>query len=143
MTNIPWRPSHRRLRQFAAIWLVFSLVLLVRWSWTLGDIALDYRSASFTVFAGVLAVATGVIGLFKPQLLRPLYVGWMIAVFPIGWTVSRLVLAILFYGVFTPLGLCFRILGRDALGLKLQPDTASYWTLKEIPEDPRRYFQQF
>ena len=92
MTNIPWRPSHRRLRQFAAIWLVFSLVLLVRWSWTRGDIALEYRSAYFTVFAGVLAVATGVIGLFKPQLLRPLYVGWMIAVFPIGWMFSRLAL---------------------------------------------------
>jgi hypothetical protein len=85
----------------------------------------------------------GMLGLFKPQLLRPLYLGWMIAVFPIGWTVSRLILAVLFYGVFTPLGWCFHILGRDALSLKLQPEAASYWISKETPDDTRRYFQQF
>jgi hypothetical protein len=90
-----------------------------------------------------IVLLLGVVGLFKPAILRPLYLGWMVVTFPIGWIVSKLILATLFYGVFTPLGVCFRIFGRDALCLKLQGETNSYWIPKETPEDPGRYFQQF
>ena len=96
------------------------------------------------IFIGAIIVSLiGAIGLFKPFVLRPLYVGWMIAAFPISWTMTKLILGILFYGLFTPLGVCFRILSRDALCLKLQPETDSYWIAKETPDDPRRYLQQF
>jgi len=135
--EIPWHPDDRRLRQFAGLWLLFSAGLLIHWSRALAN----YPYVA--LFVAVSAVAVGIVGLFKPQLLRPIYVGWIIAVFPIGWIVSRLVLAILFYAVFTPIGLLFRILGRDALGLKRQPELASYWVSKETPDDPRRYLQQF
>jgi hypothetical protein len=135
--EISWHPDDRRLRQFAVLWLLVSSGLLIHWSRAIAGYP------SVTVFVAVLAVLIGIVGLFKPQLLRPIYVGWMIAVFPIGWMVSRLVLAILFYGVFTPIGMFFRMLGRDALGLQRQPELASYWVSKETPDDPRRYLQQF
>jgi hypothetical protein len=137
MTNFPWHPGDQRLRQFAALWLLLSSGLLVHSIWGLGD----FRYLA--VFAAVSAVLIGVIGLFKPQLLRPIYVGWMIAVFPIGWTVSRFVLAILFYGVFTPIGLLFRMIGRDALLLKLKPEADSYWIPKDSPGDAGRYLHQY
>jgi hypothetical protein len=135
--EIPWHPDDRRLRQFAALWLLVSSGLFVHWSRTLAN----YPYVA--IFAPVSAVSIGIVGLFKPQLLRPIYVGWTITVFPVGWMVSRLVLAILFYGIFTPIGLLFQILGRDALGLKRQPELASYWVSKETPDDCRRYLQQF
>jgi hypothetical protein len=115
--------------------MLFSTILFVR-----GNL---HQVAFSTLIVAAVLFAIGLAGLLKPVFLRPVYVGWMIAVFPIGWMVSMLILAALFYGVFTPIGLCFRLLGRDALGLKLQPGRDSYWIPKETPDDPRRYLQQF
>ena len=143
MMDMHWHPSDRRLRQFGILCMLFSAALLVRWSWHLGKTSLAHQLASPAFIGAIIVSLIGAIGLFKPFVLRPLYVGWMIAAFPISWTMTKLILGILFYGVFTPLGVCFRILSRDALCLKLQPETDSYWIAKETPDDPRRYLQQF
>jgi hypothetical protein len=71
------------------------------------------------------------------------FVGWLMAVFPIGFLVSRVVLAVLFYGCFTPLGICFRLLGRDALGLKRAPADGTYWRTRTAVVDQARYLQPF
>jgi hypothetical protein len=76
-----------------------------------------------------------------PALVRPIYVGWMIAAFPIGWTVSRVALALTFFGVVTPMGWIFRITGRDALMLRRRAVT-SYWSPKTKAADAREYFRQ-
>ena len=47
--------------------------------------------------------------------MRLIYVGWMVLAFPIGWTVSQVMLALMFFGLFTPIGLVFRLIGRDPL----------------------------
>ena len=39
----------------------------------------------------------------------------MVLAFPIGWTVSQVILLLMFYGLFTPIGLVFRLIGRDPL----------------------------
>jgi hypothetical protein len=143
MFDIARHPSDSRLRQFAALWLLFSLGLLIHWSWPAAEFTLGRRPAYLGILAATSAVGIGIIGLFKPQLLRPIYLGWMIAVSPVGWTVSRMILAILFYGVFTPIALLFRMMGRDGLFLKLQPEADSYWIPKDSPGDPRRYLHQY
>ena len=73
------------------------------------------------VTVAVLAVLVGSMGLLHPPLVRWIFVGWMMAVFPIGWLVSRVVLAGVFYGCFTPLAFLFRLMGRDPLGLSAPP----------------------
>ena len=134
--DIPWQANDRRLRQFSVLWVIFFLGLAVRFSWLA-------RPVSPAAAIGSLAILIGVAGWFRPRIIRPIYVAWMIAVFPIGWMVSRLILAILFYGVFTPLALIFRLLRRDALDLNLQPEMDSYWVSKEVAGDPRRYLRQY
>ena len=84
----------------------------------------------------------GGIGLVRPMAIRFVYTGWMIAAFPIGWTISRLVLALTFYALFTPVALIFRLIGRDALGLH-RGDRRSYWIARPGPETPDAYFRQF
>ncbi len=126
-SDIPRDPSSRILRQFAVMWLVFFAAL-----------ALWHESIHLAVIAGV----GGLPGLWKPSLLRPIFVTWMIVVFPIGWLVSQVVLALMFYLLLTPLGLAFRLCGRDVL--KLRVGTAeSYWELKPAARDVRSYFRQF
>src|SRR5262249_49494445 len=94
------------------------------------------------VFA-VLALAVGPLGLFRPQAIRLLFVGLMILTFPIGWVVSRILLAFLFYVVFTPVGLVFKLLGRDPLSRRRQPNKDTYWAPKVVATDARSYFRQF
>ena len=72
-----------------------------------------------------------------------IYVGWMIAAFPIGWTVSQVTLLILYFGLFAPIGLVFRLMGRDALERRRRPGIESYWTPKPAPANVRSYFKQF
>ena len=75
-------------------------------------------------------------------LQRPLYYAWMHMVFPIGWVVSHLALAIVFYGVVTPLGLVMRLFGRDKLERRIDPKAKTYWTERPADTDPSRYLRQ-
>ena len=90
-----------------------------------------------------LALMIGLLGLLWPRMIRPVYVGWMILAFPIGWTVSQAMLAVMFYGLFTPIGLLFRLIGRDPLHRARRGDLETYWSPKPSADDPRRYFKQF
>jgi saxitoxin biosynthesis operon SxtJ-like protein len=135
MTDHIWRPRNHRLRQFAIIWTLFTLCLAIRCCWP------NVRIVPAALLS--LASILGVVAWFRPQIIRPVYVSWMVAAFPIGWMISHLLLAILFFGLLTPLALLLRISGRDALGLKWQCKTASYWTRKDACIAKYRYLQQF
>ncbi len=63
--------------------------------------------------------------------------------FPIGWVISHVILALVFYGLFTPLALVFRLIGRDALVLRRSPSARGYWQPRPQVTDPRRYLKQF
>ena len=78
-----------------------------------------------------------------PAIQRAVYIGWMYAVFPIGWVVSHLLLGVTFYLVLTPIGLLLRLAGKDLLQRRLDRNAPSYWMQRKgVPEAPR-YFKQF
>jgi Saxitoxin biosynthesis operon protein SxtJ len=135
-SDISFDPSQRMLRQFAWLFLAcFGGMAL----WQI--LVKDRHTLGLALAA--LAVSVGSLGLIRPAWLRYLFVGWMILAFPIGWTVSQIMLAIIFYGLFTPFGLVFRLVGRDSLRRSRQSNRASYWEPKPIPNDLKRYFKQF
>ena len=128
-------PEPRKLRHFAALWLgCFLAVALWR------AFRHDYTAAA--VWATV-AIAIGTLGLVFPRAVGPIFVGWTVLAFPIGWIVSNVILAALYFGLFTPVALVFRLTGRDALQLRRRTSTPSYWAKKPTPTDKRRYFRQF
>src|SRR5436190_22888222 len=105
--DLPRRPPTSTLRWFAAIWLVW-FAALAGWTWVNGN-------ATAALALAVAALAVGPLGLVRPAAVRPVFVGALILTFPIGWAVSHLLLGAVFYGVFAPLGLFFRLIGRDVL----------------------------
>ncbi len=135
MIDINWHPSRRELRQFAGLWLgVFGLI----GGWKL------YGSGGVAGWPWVgAAVALGAPGLVWPALLRPVYVAWMALAFPIGWTVSHLLLAVIYFGVVTPIGLILRATGTDPMQRRFEPDAATYWVEHRTGDDKSRYFRQF
>jgi Saxitoxin biosynthesis operon protein SxtJ len=135
-SDISFAPPTRTLRQFAGLSLgIFGLAACFQ-----GFVR--HQPIVAAVF-GTLAVVIGIPGLIKPSIVRPVYVGSMILVFPIGWTVSKLILACMFYGIFTPMALWFRLIGRDSLALQRPPARDTYWLPKRQATDPSSYFRPF
>jgi hypothetical protein len=130
-------PSPRDLKIFGLVWLPAAILVLSWWLWSLTG---SLRSASIFVLAGL---ATSALGLLVPSLLRRIYVGWMVAAYPIGWVVSHTVLALVFYLVITPIGLVLRIVGRDPLSRRLDRSARTYWIAREATAYKGRYFSQF
>jgi hypothetical protein len=79
--------------------------------------------------------------LARPRVIRPLYVGLSRATLPIGWVVSHVLLAVIYFGIITPVGLLVRAF-RDPLERALEPGARSYWVPREQAQ-PNRYFRQF
>lgn len=135
-SDLPFKPAARTLRQFAALWIGFFIGLA---AWHGG---LQHRPFVAGVLASV-GLIVGSLGLWQPRLIRPIYVGWMIAAFPISWMVSRLSLLAVFFLVVTPLGLLSRLAGRDRLRLRRLAGKSSYWLLLGETRDVRQYFRQY
>ena len=128
-------PSDKMLRQFAGLCLVV-FGSLAAWRWFHGN------TTVWTQLLAGFAVVVGVTGLLVPRAVKPIFVGWMIAAFPIGWVVSRVALGAIYFLVITPLAQVFRMSGRDALRLRRQRrDT--YWLPKRQSDGAREYFRQF
>ena len=123
--EINWRPSNRDLRMFAVVQLVVAAVC----AWLLHR-RLGWDAAAIGLIG--LSLAGTVAGLVSPQLLRPLFVLWMVAAFPVGWVMSHLMLAVVYYGVVTPIGFALRLRGRDALQLKPGPEATTPATASAI-----------
>jgi hypothetical protein len=135
-SDIQFDPPRKTLRQFAGLWLVIFGGMAL-WQ------GLVRERAGLASILAVLALTIGPLGLARPDWMRRIYVGWMILAFPIGWTVSQVMLAVIFFGLFAPIGFLFRLLGRDPLHRTRRPELESYWAPKPTPTDLRRYFKQF
>jgi hypothetical protein len=61
---------------------------------------------------------------------------------PLAWTVSTVLLILVYYLVLTPIGLALRLAGRDRMGRRFDSDRTTYW-VKRNESDPSRYFRQF
>ena len=63
----------------------------------------------------------------------------MVLAFPIGWTMSQIILTTMFFGLFTPIGFAFQLLGRDTLQRRHRGELDSYWQHKPVSADLSRY----
>ena len=137
MIDINWNPSTRELRQFAGLWLPGFLILVGGLVW--------YKSGSLPIMATIWSVGFVVclIGYLIPSFMRLIFVGWMVAAYPIGWTVSYVLLSAIYFLVFTPTGLVMRLFGRDPMQRSLDRSAKSYWVPHNPGGDARRYFKQF
>ena len=133
-SDLPVNPSLRQLRHFAALSVVVFGGLAV-WH------AYDENTMTAIVLAA-LAAGLGAAGLLSPSVLRPVFVGWMIVAFPIGWVVSHVLLAVLFAAII-PVAIVFRRRGRDVLQLGRRADRTTYWIPKAGASDVKSYLRQF
>jgi hypothetical protein len=143
---VDWRPSTKQLRSFGVIAALFATGIGI-WVFLRGSlvgIALGQPAGQILAYAfwGIGAVCLA-LALVCPKSLWPPYVVFNAAALPIGLVVSFVILSALFYLLFTPVSLVFRLLGRDTLQRKSDCQADSYWVPCETQMDTGRYFRQF
>ena len=97
------------------------------WPWTGGVAAL------------LLAAA-----LLRPAVLHPLNLLWLKFGLLLHKVVTPVLMGLIFYGTVLPTGLVMRMMGKDPLRLKWQPDAGSYWIVRRPPgPSPQTMRDQF
>ena len=137
LIEINWNPKRKELRNFAIIALAASLLVA----------SLLYIFKGVRIQWAVIIVAAG-FGILLSSFIslkqtRILYLGLILVTLPIGWVVSLILLAAFYFLLLVPLGLLFRLLGRDALCRRFDPAAKSYWLARREPDSLDRYFHQF
>src|SRR5262245_36904127 len=133
LVELQRNPTSRQLRQFALLWPCLLLVA-AWWFW--------YRDRAATAAAAlvVCAVASAVLGLWRPAAMRGPYIAWMVVTFPIAWIVAHALMAAVYFLIITPIGLMLRA-RRDPLERRF--DATTYWKPRESRTDPSSYFRQY
>jgi hypothetical protein len=92
---------------------------------------LFWREKAHYVYFAVISAAFLALGLLVPMALKPVERVWMTAANAMGWVMTRVILTILFFVVFTPIGLVARLFGEDFLSLKMDKSRTSYWIYRQ------------
>ena len=84
---------------------------------------------SFQIFLtiGIILFLTAIA---LPSVLKPVYWIWMIFAIILGWFMTRVILSLLFYVVFTSIGLTLRFFGKQFLELQWDKSKESYWNFR-------------
>ena len=132
MLSPPPLPSDRSF----GITFVLVFALLTAYAWWTG--------ASWTPWPLGLAALTLAITLVRPKTLAPLNRLWMKLAALLNLVVSPVVMGIIFFGIFTPVALFMRVIGRDTMHRRFNPKLQSYWVERTPPgPDPKRLPDQF
>lgn len=80
-----------------------------------------------------VALVLFLLSIAAPQALRP--ANWLLT--RLGFLMSRItnpiLMGVLFYAVFTPMGVVIRLLGKDLLDLHPDPNATTYWKSRNPP----------
>ena len=135
VTEFNRAPSDRELRWFGLI--VLALFAL------LGSIAhWQFQAAGGARMLWVTGLVLVAVYYAVPPLRLAVYLVWMNAVAPIGWLVSHAVLALIYFGVLTPIGLVMRAFRRDELRLRSDEIADTYWRERDPATSSDSYFRQ-
>ena len=92
----------------------------------LGALLFWYGKGTAPYFLGV-GGALFCCGLVFPTLLKPLQKVWMALAVMMGFIMTRVILALLYFIVITPLGIGFRLFDKRPLDIKMDRSKDSYW----------------
>jgi hypothetical protein len=146
LLDVNFRPAARQLRQFGVAGvLVFGLLGAVAlWRHHIFGIGLGPPAAHVTgLVLCALAAICALLVLVAPRLLLGLYLALTLVGMPIGYVISHVTMAVLYYGVFTPVGLIMRLVGRDVLHRRFDRSASTYWVARQTEHSVDSYFRQF
>ena len=91
-----------------------------------------FRGEGPRLWALAIAVALGVPALVLPRSLTHVHRVWMAVGETLGWINTRILLALVFYGIATPMGILMRRLGHDPMRRRFDPGVETYRVVKPV-----------
>lgn len=136
MLQLQLHPDRRTLGQFAWIAPIgFGLI-----AFAAHRFGLPAAGAWSVAALGPATLFAHLAGL--PAISRAVWRVLVVATWPIGWVVSLVLIAVVYYGVFTPIGLVRRLFG-DPLARRPDPTMATYWRERKTPRRRDSYFGMY
>jgi hypothetical protein len=89
-----------------------------------------FRGSDPHLWVAGIAFLFVALGLVFPRSLSPVFRLWMRLGGILGWINTRIILAIGFYGLFMPIGIIMRMMGKDPLRRAFDPKIQSYRVLR-------------
>ena len=134
--HVKWRPDARELRRFAIAMLIGFTVLGLLSVWRASGIG-----TSAIVLWGIgIFLATAA---FVPGLGRIAYLAVYLPTSIIGYVVSHVILALMFFFVITPLGIILRLMGKDLLQQQRRQKHTTGWMPVNGVKNEDSYYRQF
>ncbi|HJT27539.1 MAG TPA: SxtJ family membrane protein [Pyrinomonadaceae bacterium] len=133
--HVKWNPDAGELRRFAIAMLIGFFVLGALSAWKTKGIGTG--SIALWSIGVVLAVAA-----FVPKLGRIAYLAVYLPTSIIGYVVSNVMLALMFFLVITPLGFVLKLTGKDILQQRRQKRETQWTPVKETKNEDS-YYRQF
>ena len=82
----------------------------------------------FPIFPWIISLFLFLWAMVAPGTMSVLYKVWMRLAFFVGKINTTIILGIVFFGIFTPIALIFKVFGRDVMNRKIKVDpSSSYW----------------
>jgi len=135
--EIDYNPSRKKLRDFGIIALIASIALSF-FLYFFKHLAVHW--IFIIIGAGLFIFLSSLI---SSKLTRLIYLGLTFLTFPIGYVLSYLVMGMFYFLIITPVGLIFKLAGKDPLYRKFDYSAKSYWLKRQPPDKLDRYFHQF
>ena len=90
---------------------------------------------------GSLTLTLTLAGLLLPTIARRFHLFWMRVALALGYINSRILLSLMFYGMFMPYGFLSRLFKRDPLNRR-SAARESYWTPRERTRQEKEQFER-
>ncbi len=122
-------PERGALRKFGLVFAVIMLLvaLVSLWRGRAGLVV------PFFAVSGLFVL----VSLVYPVLLSPLYFLMLKLSGYMGWFNTRVILIIVYYLVFTPMALLFKLFGKDPLARRFDRDATTYWHRRDTELDEK------
>ena len=132
LIELNWSPTDRQLRQFGAVCMV--MLPILGWIWGGSPLAI--------MGLCILGLTFAVAAFLHPPSVKLIFLSLMLLTSPLGLVIGELSMMMIYFGLFLPLSLAFRVAGRDALQLKRSTSSPSYWQAKKQPSSASNYYRQ-
>jgi hypothetical protein len=139
--QLNWKPDRRELRQFGAIFMGgFVLIGLVKYFWPFEWLL--SQNKTFGLWMIGIGVVVGAIALTGSRIALPFYWAWLGIAYVLGNIMSRVIITLIYFLLFTPMRVLGSLAGRDKLQLK-KAVKDSYWLDISLPKEAKKYERQF
>jgi len=145
LIDVNWNPDRKLLRSFALISFVVFLLLGI-WIWFRHKFLgfhFQIKTAQITAIVfWFIAGSNLLLRFIAPSAIKPFYITLTAITLPIGYVLSHIIMAFVYYIIITPIGIILKLSGKDLLSRKIDPQTKSYWS-PASSSDSKKYFKQF